>query len=468
MLINAINSLYPGGNAVYTISIFLVVVMFEAFIYYHVIQNVGRTGGDYVWMSRNLGPILGGAITLGFVFTGLPFIAISLNWLWTLSLGPSASVIGALTGESVSAITTIGGSAVDLLAISVIILALVISIDFVSPKYGYLLLSSFVVIALIGTFMMAAVLIGFSPSSIQSAVASYLPVSGSGSYSGIISGYTGPAFSLTAVFLLLPFAAYSMPWINNASAFSGELKNLKRSALAGTFIPLLVSGGLLAGFIALFYNVVGYNFVLGGAGGLNMLTVATIAMKGNVPFIWVMNIAFAFWYLASLQQTILAISRYALGMSFDRLIPIQLSKVSERFHSPVATLGLTFVVAIPMIVIASYYNYLSLFSTSAMGMIFFGFMGVTAILYAYKKRASLGSTAGALGVSGAIVAIFFFYLSYLYLFVSGLTGYGINDLSWEIMGFFWILGALLYPISRQYYKQKNIDLSVVFKELPPE
>ena len=39
---------------------------------------------------------------------------------------------------------------------------------------------------------------------------------------------------------------------------------------------------------------------------------------------------------------------------------------------------------------------------------------------------------------------------------------------WEIMLFFWILGALLYPIGKWYYGKKELNLSLVFKELPPE
>lgn len=481
LLINYENQFFAGGNAVYAVLLFTAVVMFEALIYYHVIKTVGRTGGDYVWISRNLGPVLGGAVTLGFVFTGIPFIAISLAWLWQLSLGPSATVIGQVSPGSssiVSAITSIASStfsfnSFNIAVVSLVILAIVIAIDFVSPKYGYVMLASFVVIALIGTIMMVGVYVGVSSTAIRTAVSSYLGTfaSPSTSLSGAASSYTGPQFSWTGILFLLPFVAYSMPWINNASAFSGELKNLKRSSITGTFIPLLVSGGLLAGFFAMYYGVLGYNAALSSTGSnyLNMLTVATIAMGGNASYIWIMNIAFAFWYLASLQQTILAISRYALGMSFDRIIPIQLSKVSDRFHSPVATLGLAFALAVPMILIASYENWLSIFSTSAMGMVFFAFMGITAIYYAYRKRSSLGATGGALAVSGVIVAVFFFMLAYLYLAYPAYYAFGTNnDISLAIVAFFWILGALLYPISKMYYGGKGIDLSLAFKELPPE
>jgi glutamate:GABA antiporter len=477
LTLNFYNGFYLGGNAALTVLIFALIGMFEAYIYFHIIRSVGRTGGDYVWISRNLGPVAGGLLTLGFVFTGLPFIAISLNWLWTLSLGPSASAIGAVSTSGagvVSAISSVMGSPAELLAISLVILIIVMAVNVFSPRHGYFLLSSFVVIALIGTLMMAGVYIGLGSSGIQSAVSNFLTGHGS-SYGAVSSLYSGSSLDLGATLLLLPAAAYIMPWINNASAFSGELKNLKKQSWMSTFVPILISGLLVAFFLQLYYSTLGFNFAMGSTTltkGLantfvfpNMLTIATIAMGNNAAFIWIMNITFAFWYLASLQQTILAISRYALGMSLDRLIPVQLSKVSDKFHSPIASLGLTFIAAIPMIVIASYYNWLTIFSTIALAMVFFAFIGITAIVYGWRKKPELRGSSSALMVSGAIVAVFFAYVSYLVLTDAV---YGINNLSWGIMITLWVVGLLLYPISRAYYKRRQFDLSLVFKELPPE
>jgi amino acid transporter len=63
LLINVANSFFPdgnpGGNAVDATLLLMFFVIFEAFIFYHVVRSVGRTGGDYVWMSRNIGPVLG-------------------------------------------------------------------------------------------------------------------------------------------------------------------------------------------------------------------------------------------------------------------------------------------------------------------------------------------------------------------------------------------------------------------------
>jgi len=482
LLINDANSFFgfsngnAGGDPITATAILLFFVLFESYIFYHVVHTVGRTGGDYVWMSRNIGPVLGGALVLGFVFTGIPFLAISANWFVTLSLGPSISTIAAVTGNSgLGSFASMLSSPWGLVAIGVVFIGLMTLVDVVSPSYGFQLLAVLTIIPLIGTLIMAGIFLGNGPTGMQSAVTSFLSANG-GSYSKIASAYPGPAFDLGATVLLIPWLFFTLPWVNNAAAFSGELKNLRKSAWIGTFLPAVFSGVMLMAFVAMYNWGLGFNFAMqaptswpGSIYGMgiapNMLTIATMAISGNVALMWVMNITFAIWYLASLQQTLLSMSRYILGMSFDRLIPVQLAHVSDRFHSPNTALLLCFIVSLPFIFVENLTNWTTLYTTTALGSVFFAFIGITAIMYGYRKRKQLGSTGMGLVVAGIISAPFFLYVSWQLL---ALPYYGINPLSWGVMLFFWILGALLYPIGKAYYGKKGLDLSLVFKELPPE
>jgi amino acid transporter len=482
LLINDANSFFgfangnAGGDGITATLILLFFVLFESYIFYHVVHTVGRTGGDYVWMSRNIGPVLGGALILGFVFTGIPFLAISANWFVTFALAPSISTIAAVTSNSsLGSFSSMLSSSTGLIVIGVVFIGLMTVVDIISPRSGFQLLAALTMIPLIGTLIMVGIFLGFGPTGIQSAVSSFLSANG-GSYSKIASAYPGPAFDFSATVLLIPWLFFTLPWVNNAAAFSGELRNLRRSAWVGTFLPALTSGILLAGFIAIYNWGLGFNFAMqaptswpGSLYGMgispNMLTIATMAISGNVALMWIMNVTFAVWYLASLQQTLLSMSRYILGMSFDRLIPVQLAHVSDRFHSPTTALLLCFIVSLPFIFIENLTNWTTLYTTTALGSVFFAFIGITAIIYGYKRRKQLGTTGVGLIVTGIVSAPFFLYVSYQLL---ALPYYSINYLSWAVMLFFWILGALLYPIGKAYYGRKGLDLSLVFKELPPE
>ncbi|PSN89858.1 hypothetical protein B9Q08_06130, partial [Candidatus Marsarchaeota G2 archaeon ECH_B_SAG-M15] len=165
----------PGGNVVFAVLLFTLFVAFESFIYYRVVQDVGRTAGDYVWISRTMGPVVGGLLVLGFTFTGIPFIAITLNWLVTLSLSPSIATIGAVTGsQSIVALASNLASPTTIITLSVLVLAVITAVDVLSPKNGFRLLAAFVGVALVGTAMMAAVLLGITPAALRSSVDSFL------------------------------------------------------------------------------------------------------------------------------------------------------------------------------------------------------------------------------------------------------------------------------------------------------
>jgi len=209
----------PGGYVTLTILLMTFVVLFEAYIYYFIVKSVGRTAGDYVWVSRTLGPVLGGLLIFGFTFTGFPFIAIVLNWMITLSLAPSISTIAVATGSSsLLSMTSFMMSTGFLIAFSFIMLIILLLIDIFYPKYGFLILGIIVLIALIGTFMMVIPYLALGSAGSISSINSFLS-SYNSSYYSIASQYKGPVISWPAILLLLPFTAYALPWINNAADF---------------------------------------------------------------------------------------------------------------------------------------------------------------------------------------------------------------------------------------------------------
>jgi len=508
----------PGGSnpeeLIPAVGVFTIAVAFEAYLFYYITHSVGRTSGDYVWLSRVISPTFAGFLMLGFVFTGIPFIAVDLFFLFS-TMAPSFATLGQVTNNSgltsaATALNFYGGSfnAPEAIAIGLVIIAVITAIDIVRPSLGFKVLAGFVAIGTAAALVMAAVFLAAGSSGVQSSLNSYLGTYGLYYFNG--TGYSAatnitqlatvpalggglPSFTWLGVFLLLPFVAIYMPWINNVAAFGGELKSIKKSAMYATFLVVLVSGFLLIIFSQLYISYVGGSAVTYGLSQTSstMLSVATMVSGNNVALGWFMNLGFSLWFLASIAQTILVISRYLLGMGFDRFIPTWFAKVSDRFHSPVNGLIFPAVISGLITIYIMYNSFLSAFTTTALGTIYFACIGLTAIIFAYRKRAELKATSTALILSGVVVLVFFailtvefFYYPYFGVSIGNLAAaisagmsyanpagvtqiYG--GLPWLIVIFgFWIVGAMWYTIRKRYLARKGIDLAATYKEIPPE
>ncbi|HYB07000.1 MAG TPA: amino acid permease, partial [Nitrososphaerales archaeon] len=507
----------PGGSnpseLVPAVGLFTVAVMFEAYIFYHITHTVARTSGDYVWLSRTISPSWAGFLMLGFVFTGIPFIAVDLFFMFS-TMAPSFTILGQVTNNpaltsGATALNFYGGSfnAPEAIAIGVLIIAIITAIDIVRPSLGFKVLAGFVALGTLAALAMAILFLASGPSGVQSSLNSYMGTYGLYYFNG--TGYSAasnmttlstnpflgggtPSFTWFGVFLLLPFVGIYMPWINNVAAFGGELKSIKKSAMYATLLAALVSGVLLMVFSQLYISYVGGSAITYGLSQTSstMLGVATMVAGNNPVLGWFMNLGFSLWFLASIAQTILVISRYLLGMGFDRFIPTWFASVNDRFHSPIN--GLVFPAVISAIITAfvMYYSFISAFTTTALGTLYFAGIGLTVIIYAYRKRADLKMTASALILSGVVVLIFFAVLT-VEFFAYPYFGVSLNNLGaaiatgvsyttptgvaqpygglpWLIIIFgFWIVGALWFSYRKWYYKGKGIDLSATYREIPP-
>ena len=83
-----------GLNLFYCSIIACVLSIPQAVVYTMMSLRIPRTGGDYVWVSRTLGPLIGG--TLAFAGTAMMMLAFNaLDVLYgVMALGSSASLLG--------------------------------------------------------------------------------------------------------------------------------------------------------------------------------------------------------------------------------------------------------------------------------------------------------------------------------------------------------------------------------------
>jgi len=92
------------------------------------------------------------------------------------------------------------------------------------------------------------------------------------------------------------------------------------------------------------------------------------------------------------------------------------------------------------------------------------FVGISAVIYGIKREK--GRTRGILIVAGTLFAIVFLWLTTEFLLFPSI--WGGNPLAYGYLIVTAIGGAIIYLASKTYNARKGVDISLAFKELPPE
>jgi hypothetical protein len=105
----------------------------------------------------------------------------------------------------------------------------------------------------------------------------------------------------------------------------------------------------------------------------------------------------------------------------------------------------------------------SLYGAVVASMIYFVFIGLAATLYALKNEK--GGSKAILGAAGALMAIVFAYITYQFLAFPDIWGGNPLAYGWVVLSF--VAGLVIYQISKRYYGNRGIDITLAYKELPP-
>jgi predicted permease len=96
-------------------------------------------------------------------------------------------------------------------------------------------------------------------------------------------------------------------------------------------------------------------------------------------------------------------------------------------------------------------------------MVYFLVVGLAAVVYALKKER--GQSKAILSIAGLLMVIVFAYIIYQFLASPAIWGGNLFAYGYVVGSF--VLGAIIYAISKAYYSKRGIDITLAYKELPP-
>lgn len=465
----------------------------QVIIYTIMSRRYPRTGGDYVYVSRNLGGPLGSVLSfMGYTTETTAYLAlIVLSTVFAIgSVGLFFTFDPSLLGLAVPSgpITDPEGLAMPNLQfiVGAIIFAVLIAINILKPKAGFKVVSAFTIFGFFAILLAMGVLLYAGSTGVQSYINSAggaFAINGSSTYNVVSSQYPGGSFSWASNLFLLPLmAAFVYPWLNASPAVASEIKGDTARRWNVPISALLVFGFLTAS-VGVMYLTAGQAFtnaaytsptlVFGlppAATSFNFWTLA-MGVSGNSVIAGLIGIGWIVANMSVLAYGIIVISRYLLAQSFDRFLPSRISNVSSRFGSPHIALLISLVVTVALVGFAAF-GYSSggiggadaLFGAVLASMIYFMFVSLSAILHGLRKEQ--GGTKWLLMIAGIINIPVFGYLAYEFLAYPDV--WALHPLTYYFIAGSVILGALAYAGSYYYNKKRGIDISLAYKELPPE
>lgn len=496
-------AVFPRTNIVVAI-LWAILMSFGGWISFGLLSAImPRVGGDYLYISRIAHPALGFVSNFGAFFSSCMAAGYWTAWYTQIGIGPAFSIFGSLTGNA--GLVSLGSAIVKplwVVLIGVVMIALMAWAQSAGIKTTLRVQNICFYIGLAGFAVAIVVMLASSRDSFVQAFNTFAQkyTNDPDSYNLLIktageaglsypsrSGFN-PVSTLGSIYIAGGIISYTF-W---TAYLAGEMKSAQSvrrqlGLMAGTGVA---TGVLLILCTLLFIKVVGGDFFF----AVNYLNAATpdkyllpvkpwynffAAMIANNPLVSAI-IAFTFFFFlfpGTFINVAMAV-RALFAWSFDGLVPYKLSEVNEKTHSPIIAIIIISVLTLG----ATIWTALSptFFTVWGVAILFaylpILFVGIAAILLPFRRKefynASLLGKSGAgkvwliIGGVWAILEVaLILYLGFRFSAQLGWTRWWMVLLAVAIL---FVFGFAFYYIAKAIRKGQGRDLSLVYKQIPPE
>ncbi|MGH9919800.1 MAG: hypothetical protein ACRD6W_13160, partial [Nitrososphaerales archaeon] len=300
-------------------------------------------------------------------------------------------------------------------------------------------------------------------------------------FSDAAEGGYSPGSSLANLGAVVPLLFVSIGPYPVMQFVGGEIRRPRTSLLYGLVLAEGASIAIWFGLTYMLDKVVGLPFIEAWAvqngGGSPLSTVPTAfatVLDPSSVLLWLIVVGLFIGNIGWSWLSLVFISRLFLAWSFDRVMPQWLSKVSDRFHTPVNAIVLGAVLAlIPM-----YLQYFTSFISAQVNAVFFYSVvwflaAVSAALLPFTRRGVYESATGGkrrrlptITVLGVVGAALFAFLGYNSVANPAVGPFEAS--AQMVVGAVVLVPVVIYSLSYWYHKRRGIDLRLAQSQIPPE
>ena len=487
---------YQGSNAWVAFLIAACLGIPGAFLYAMLAQIMPRTGGDYVFNSRSLHPSIGFAGNFSYCVWLAVIYGVYTTYLATYGFGAFGRMMAGFTGSSswlafgdwftkdyalfttgtvmllLSAAIFIIGGLTLFLRLQVVAFVLYIAGAFLVPVIVALFQSK---TGFISNFNDYAANLGTDNAAVALAA------------SAKKAGFANIGFNTETTLKSVTVFWYIFGFLYSSNYFAGEIRLRKRTHLVSIPGAVAVSVAGIALLMLAYQSLTGYTF----NGWLGFADPAAYGFAAGAPAYpeimsiasgsWVIGaviiIGFAVGLLVWLPQTMLLVSRSMFAWSFDRIMPARLSYVDPRTRSPVVAIAIVTLLAIGSTAIYAFTTWFTAISVLLGLSLTLLVTAVGGIVLPYRQKAMVENSPYSRRIAGIPILSLVATLSLVCFSAavgvilwdpgSGASLSANPGKIWLALGIYAVAFAI-YFVSRAVRRSQGIDLSLTYRELPPE
>jgi amino acid transporter len=483
---------FPGMNLLIVLTLGAIPAFAMSYAYGWLSRGIPRSGGDYVWSTRILGPLYA-SIQLVMVFSVATFLVAFGIWSqFTFALAPAIFGMGIMANNVwlTNLATAMTGPSLGY-PLSLVSLAVIGAIALLSARIYALATRIVMIFFLVGSVAFFLGLFAVNPSTFPGIFNEAMKAAGyNQTYNGLIQAAAAegaPAqFNLTnSLLAAIPWGFLTYTGFNFGSYLAGETKNVKTSIFRALFLAVGITAVVLAVMAVESYQVFGAPFINAASysyattpNALPVLPVLNFYISLVNP-VWGLLIGvgmYAGWITSSLYYLV-GPARMIFAASFDNFFPRRFAEVGERIRSPYMATALVLVIDFVYLTIYWWYGWAAtLLDTSIAVPIGFAMPLVATALFPLRKRdlykRAYGSMIGARKLVFASVVGVASFLFYAFAETSPLgSGAYLGAtvaLAYEALAVCVGIGVVIYLLGRRRMAKMGISMQSVYSEIPPE
>lgn len=471
---------YPGVNLYLTAILMLIIVLPTSLVFAFFASAMPRSGGDYVYVSRTLHPALGMMSSFNntvwwFIYGGVPSAFFA-----QFGLAPFFSTVGQMAGvDWMQDFGTWLASSWGTFIAGTLLIVTLVAVFSRGLRLYFRIQNTVFFISLISFALIGLVWLLRSTTGILESLGEGLgqaTLRGLGETAADAGFSAGGPFSLKWSILAGTWVYINLVFNQSSAYIGGEVKRASRLQLWSMPGAAVLAVGLLLILLALADKALGLLRIgeLAAGQGLLFTQIAAFGSGSTIIAILIMG-AFIFQSYTWLPGQITNASRNFLAYSIDGLMPKWLGQVHPRFHTPMNALML---VGAGSVAALAAFVWIPEFATlvGIFGFIL-GFMLVSlaAMAFPYRLKDVFESSPVNARVAGVPLMTIVGALSFVALGImawafltdpsAGLNGHP-GLICMNIIIFF--SGLVIYAIAKAVQRNRGVDISKRFEEIPIE